>query len=185
LLFETDKRFGEDQKTLDISQQYSLESSLTMSNYSFFHNSIRLPLVILNFRAFSSKSSYFIFNKRTSINITPYKMPQSRILYNGARNDYYPAFWNRFCQKLSEEGIYYVLEPNYRRLTVGNAPVSYCLDPRCYACAIQFATLADRKEHEQVVHNKRQKKKKQGDNDNIAVNLATMDTCGDCDDEDA
>jgi hypothetical protein len=30
LLFETDKRFGEDQKTLDISQ-YSLESSLVMS----------------------------------------------------------------------------------------------------------------------------------------------------------
>jgi hypothetical protein len=48
-------------------------------------------------------------------------MPQSRILYNGARNDY-PAFWNRFCQKLSEEGIYYVIEPNYRRLTVGNTP---------------------------------------------------------------
>ena len=63
-----------------------------------------------------------MFNKRTSMNITPYKMPQSRILYNGARNDY-PVFWNRFCQKLSEEGIYYVLEPNYRRLTVGkNAP---------------------------------------------------------------
>jgi hypothetical protein len=50
-------------------------------------------------------------------------------------------------------------------------------------CAIQFATLADRKEHEKVVH-KRQKKK-QRDNDNIAVNLTTMDTCGDCDDEDA
>jgi hypothetical protein len=33
-----------------------------MSNYSFFHKSIRLPLVILNLRAFSSKSSYFIFN---------------------------------------------------------------------------------------------------------------------------
>jgi hypothetical protein len=48
-------------------------------------------------------------------------MPQSRILYNGSRNDY-PAFWNRFCQKISEKGIYYVLEPNYRRLTVGNAP---------------------------------------------------------------
>jgi hypothetical protein len=30
LLFETDKRFGEDQKTLDISQ-YSLELSLVMS----------------------------------------------------------------------------------------------------------------------------------------------------------
>jgi hypothetical protein len=60
LLFETDKHFGEDQKTLDI-RQYSLESSLTLSNYSFFHNSIRLPLVILNLRAFSSKSSYFIF----------------------------------------------------------------------------------------------------------------------------
>jgi hypothetical protein len=60
-------------------------------------------------------------NKRTSMNITPYKMPQGRILYNGARNDY-PAFWNRFCQKLSEDGIYYVLEPNYRRLTIGNAP---------------------------------------------------------------
>jgi hypothetical protein len=42
-------------------------------------------------------------------------MPQSRILYNGSRNDY-PAFWNRFCQKLSEEGIYYVIEPNYQRL---------------------------------------------------------------------
>jgi hypothetical protein len=54
-------------------------------------------------------------NKRTSMNITPYKMPQSRILYNGAT-----AFWNRFCQKLSEGGIYYVLEPNNRRLTVGN-----------------------------------------------------------------
>jgi hypothetical protein len=52
---------------------------------------------------------------------------------------------NRFCQKLSEEGIYYFLEPNYRRLTVGNAPVSDCLDPRCYTCAIQFATLADKK----------------------------------------
>jgi hypothetical protein len=35
---------------------------LVMSNYSFFHKSIRLPLVILNLRAFSSKSSYFIFN---------------------------------------------------------------------------------------------------------------------------
>jgi hypothetical protein len=35
-----------------------------MSNYSFFHKSIRLPLVILNLRAFSSKSSYFIFNKK-------------------------------------------------------------------------------------------------------------------------
>jgi hypothetical protein len=62
LLFETDKRFGEDQKTLDISQ-YSLELSLVMStNYSFFHKSFRLLLVILNLRAFSSKSSYFIFN---------------------------------------------------------------------------------------------------------------------------
>jgi hypothetical protein len=61
LLFETDKHFGEDQKTLDISQ-YSLESSLTMSNYSFLHNSNRLPLVILNLRAFSSKCSYFILN---------------------------------------------------------------------------------------------------------------------------
>jgi hypothetical protein len=61
-----------------------------------------------------------MFNKRTS-SITPHKMPQSKILYNGARNDY-PAFWNRFCQKLSEDGVYYVLEPNYRRLTVGNAP---------------------------------------------------------------
>jgi hypothetical protein len=30
--------------------------------------------------------------------------------------------------------------------------VSDCLDPRCYTCAIQFATLADRKEHEKVVH---------------------------------
>jgi hypothetical protein len=49
--------------------------------------------------------------------------------------------------------------------------------------AIQFATLADRKEHEKVVH-KRQNKK-QRDNDNIAVNLVTMDTFGDCDDEDA
>jgi hypothetical protein len=48
-------------------------------------------------------------------------MSQRRILYNGSRNDY-PAFWNWFGQKLSEEGIYYVLEPNYRRLTVGNAP---------------------------------------------------------------
>ena len=44
-------------------------------------------------------------------------------------------------------------------------------------------SLADRKEHEKVVC-KRQKKK-QRDNDTIAVNLATMDTCGDCDDEDA
>jgi hypothetical protein len=61
LLFETNKCFSEDQKTLDISQ-YSLELSLVMSNYSFFHNSIRLLLVILNLRAFSSKSSYFIFN---------------------------------------------------------------------------------------------------------------------------
>jgi hypothetical protein len=59
--------------------------------------------------------------KRTSMNISPYKMPQSRTLYNGARYDY-PAFRNRFCQKLSKEGIYYVLEPNYRRLTVGKAP---------------------------------------------------------------
>jgi hypothetical protein len=107
-------------------------------------------------------------NKRTRMNITPYKIPQSRrILYNGARNDY-PAFWNRFCQKLSEEEIYYVLEPNYRRLTVGNAPVSDCLDPRCYTCAIQFVTLADRKDYEKVVH-KRQKKKR--DNDTTAVNL--------------
>jgi hypothetical protein len=57
-----------------------------------------------------------MYNKRTSSSITPYKVPQSKILYNGARNDY-PAFWNRFCQKLSE-GIYYVLEPNYRRLTL-------------------------------------------------------------------
>jgi hypothetical protein len=65
LLFETDKRFGEDQKTLDI-RQYSHESSLVMYNYSFFHNSIRLPLVILNLRAFSSKSSYFIFNRLMS-----------------------------------------------------------------------------------------------------------------------
>jgi hypothetical protein len=57
--------------------------------------------------------------------------------------------------------------------------VSDCLDPRCYTCAIQFAALADRKEHEKVVH-KRQKKKKR-DNDTIAVNLATtMETCGDC-----
>jgi hypothetical protein len=62
-----------------------------------------------------------MYNKRTSSSITPYKVPQSKILYNGARNNY-PAFWNRFCQKLSEEGIYYVLEPNDRRLTVGNAP---------------------------------------------------------------
>jgi hypothetical protein len=37
-----------------------------MSNYSFFHKSIRLPLVILNLRAFSSKSSYFIFNSLRS-----------------------------------------------------------------------------------------------------------------------
>jgi hypothetical protein len=44
-----DKRFGEDQMTLDISQ-YSLELSLVMSNYSFFQNSIRLPLAILNLR---------------------------------------------------------------------------------------------------------------------------------------
>jgi hypothetical protein len=46
-----------DQKTLDISQ-YSLELSLVISNYSFFHKSIRLPLVIINLRAFSS----IIFN---------------------------------------------------------------------------------------------------------------------------
>jgi hypothetical protein len=59
LLFETDKRFGEDQKTLDIRQLYSLESSL-------IHKSIRLLLVILNLRAFSSTSSYFIFNKFVS-----------------------------------------------------------------------------------------------------------------------
>jgi hypothetical protein len=61
LAFETDERFrfGEDQKTLDLSQ-YSLELSLAMSNYSFFHNLIHLPLVILNLRrALSSKSSYF------------------------------------------------------------------------------------------------------------------------------
>jgi hypothetical protein len=61
--------------------------------------------------------------------------------------------------------------------------VSDCVDPCCYTCAIQFAFLADRKEHEKVVH-KRQKKKR--DNNNIAINLATMETCGDCnDDEDA
>jgi hypothetical protein len=29
----------------------------------------------------------------------------------------------------------------------------------------------------------KRQKKKQRDNDNIAVNLATMNTCGDCDDE--
>jgi hypothetical protein len=29
---------------------------------------------------------------------------------------------NRLYQTLSEEGIYYVLEPTYRRLAVGNAP---------------------------------------------------------------
>jgi hypothetical protein len=62
--------------------------------------------------------------------------------------------------------------------------VNDCLDPRCYTCAIQFATLADRKEHEKVVH-KRQKKKRDNNN-SIALNLATMETCGDCnDDEDA
>jgi hypothetical protein len=56
--------------------------------------------------------------------------------------------------------------------------VSDCLDPRCYICAIQFATVADsRKEHEKVVH-KRQKKKRDNNN-NIAINLATMETCGD------
>jgi hypothetical protein len=44
--------------------------------------------------------------------------------------------------------------------------VSDCPDPRCCTCAIQFATfLADRKEHEKVVH-KRQKKK--CNNDTIA-----------------
>jgi hypothetical protein len=37
-------------------------------------------------------------NKRTSSNNTPYKVPQSKILFNGARNDY-PAFWNRFLPK--------------------------------------------------------------------------------------
>jgi hypothetical protein len=62
-----------------------------------------------------------MFNKRTSNSTNPYKIPQSRILFNGARSDY-PAIWNRVCQKISEEGIYYVLGPNYRRLTVGNAP---------------------------------------------------------------
>jgi hypothetical protein len=63
------------------------------------------------------------------MNITPpYKMSQSRILYNGSRNNY-PAFWNRFCQKLSEEGIYYALKPNYRRLTVGNAPAFPAIMP--------------------------------------------------------
>jgi hypothetical protein len=64
--------------------------------------------------------------------------------------------------------------------------VSDCLDPRCYTCAIQFATLADRKEHEKKVVHKRQKKKRDNNNNNIAINLATMKTCGDCnDDEDA
>ena len=63
-----------------------------------------------------------LYNKRNSSNNTPYKVPQSKILFNGARKNDYPAFWNRLCQKLSEEGIYYVLEPNYRHLTVGNAP---------------------------------------------------------------
>jgi hypothetical protein len=60
--------------------------------------------------------------------------------------------------------------------------VSNCPDPRCYTGATQFATLADRKEHEKVVQ-KRQKKKR--DNDTIAESLAAMETCGDCDDEDA
>jgi hypothetical protein len=62
--------------------------------------------------------------------------------------------------------------------------VSDCLDRRCYTCAIQFATLADRKEHEKVVH-KRQKKR--DNNNNVAINLASMEPLGDCnnDDEDA
>ena len=54
-------------------------------------------------------------NKRTSSNITPYKVPPSKILFNGARNEY-PTFWNQFCQKLSEEGIYYVL---VQKITTG------------------------------------------------------------------
>jgi hypothetical protein len=64
--------------------------------------------------------------------------------------------------------------------------VSDCLDDsRCYICAIQFGTLADRKEHEKKVVHKRQKKKRDNNN-NISINLATMETCGDCnDDEDA
>jgi hypothetical protein len=53
LLFEMDKRFAR----LDISR-YSLRFSLVISNYSFFHNLIRLPLVILNLRASSRKSSF-------------------------------------------------------------------------------------------------------------------------------
>jgi hypothetical protein len=79
-----------------ISQgQYSLKLSLIMSNYSFFHNLIRLPLVILILGALSLKSSYLIYN----IN-TPHNVP-------------------------SEERHRYVLEPNYRRLTVGNAAQTF------------------------------------------------------------
>jgi hypothetical protein len=42
--------------------------------------------------------------------------------------------------------------------------VSDCLDPRCYTCAIQFATLSDRKEHDEKVVHKRQKKKRDNNN---------------------
>ena len=64
--------------------------------------------------------------------------------------------------------------------------VSDCPDPRCYyTSAIQFATLADRKQHEKVMHKRRQKKKRDDNDDTIAANLLTMETCGDCDDEEA
>ena len=69
------------------------------------------------------------------------------------------------------------MEPNYRRLTVGN-PRLVIVSP-CYSIC-KFS----RQERTQKVVHKRQKKN-QRDNENIAVNLATMDTCGDCDDEDA
>jgi hypothetical protein len=155
-----------------------------MSNYSFFQNSIRLPLVILNLRAFSSKSSYFIFNINEELlqDVQQTNQLQYNPIYDAPNQNFIrwckkrlSSLLESVCQKLFEEGIYLVL--------TNALQYNDCLDPRCYTCAIQFATLADRKEHEKVVC-KRQKKK-QRDNDTIAVNLATMDTCGDCDDEDA
>ena len=47
------------------------------------------------------------FRFLSSSNITPYKMPQSRILIK--------AFWNRFCQKLSKEGLRAWLPTSYGR----------------------------------------------------------------------
>ena len=63
-IFEKDKRFVKDQKTLDISQ-YFLQFSPAMSNHSFFHSLFRLPLANLNLRAFSCKFSFYTFNRNT------------------------------------------------------------------------------------------------------------------------